>query len=127
MTKISAESYIFNSILEDYLKTKQFLGSRIRQDLNNENSTRLDYKGREIYELLQNAEDAKAETVEIILDTRENLLSISNMGDECLSFTEEGFSSIMMAGTSPNVATYTAKTKDNLPQKQSVIRNKFKG
>ena len=101
MTKISAESYIFNSILEDYLKTKQFLGSRIRQDLNNENSTRLDYKGREIYELLQNAEDAKAETVEIILDTRENLLSISNMGDECLSFTEEGFSSIMMAGTSP--------------------------
>ena len=116
MTKISAESYIFNSILEDYLKTKQFLGSRIRQDLNNENSTRLDYKGREIYELLQNAEDAKAETVEIILDTRENLLSISNMGDECLSFTEEGFSSIMMAGTSPKQLS-----------KQSYIGNKGLG
>ena len=75
-----------------------------------------DYKGREIYELLQNAEDAKAETVEIILDTRENLLSISNMGDECLSFTEEGFSSIMMAGTSPKQLS-----------KQSYIGNKGLG
>ena len=32
-----------------------------------------------------------------------------------------------MAGTSPNVATFTAKTKDNLPQKQSVMHHKFKG
>ena len=116
MEKISAQNHIFKSILADYCKTQQFLGSRIRQDLNNENSTRLDYKGREIYELLQNAEDAQADKVEIKLDTNERLLSISNMGKDCVPFSAEGFGSIMMAGTSPKQLS-----------KQSYIGNKGLG
>ena len=36
MTKISAESYIFNSILEDYLKTKHQLLEKIKTTFDKE-------------------------------------------------------------------------------------------
>lgn len=91
----------FLEILEQYKFTKDFDSSRIRQDLTKEFSTSKDYKGREIYELIQNAEDEESDFVRIELNTNEQLLIISNGGGNCSSFSMSGFSSIMMAEMSP--------------------------
>lgn len=100
---ISPKSSFFYNVLDDYKRTSSFNSSRIKQDLTKEVSTKSDYHGREIFELLQNAEDEKSDFVEIHLDSSKNLLSISNGGVKCTPFTEEGFCSIMMAEMSPKL------------------------
>ena len=71
---------------------------RITADYRLEKGTTESYNGRQILELLQNADDAKTDTVFIELDRENHTLSISNNGD---SFTaEEGIASLMIANTS---------------------------
>lgn len=101
MNNISSESPFFFDILNEYKRTKNFNSSRIKQDLTKEDSTSKDYKGREIYELLQNAEDEKSTHVLIKLNSENRLLSVANGGKDCTPFTEKGFCSIMMAEMSP--------------------------
>ena len=100
---IDADSTFFFNVYEDYKKTQYSGTSRIIQDYIIAKNTRSDYKGREVYELLQNAEDQKSEFVLIELDTKECKLSVSNGGGSCTSFSERGFCSIMMAHMSPKL------------------------
>lgn len=91
MNKITSHSQFFYNVLEDYKRTTSSFSSRIKQDLNKEISTSRDYRGREIYELLQNAEDEMAEFIKIHLDCGTQTLSVSNGGSKCKPFSEKGF------------------------------------
>lgn len=67
----------------------------ILSDYNNENKTKLDYKGRQIYELLQNADDCYSETcseINVKFELRENILIIQNTGKP---FDSRGIISLM--------------------------------
>lgn len=66
-----------------------------------ENQNYRDYEGREILELLQNADDAQSDSVDIQLYSKENRLVITNHGEKTRVFTEEGMRSIMASYLSP--------------------------
>ncbi len=69
-------------------------------DYGTENETVKEYNGRQLLELLQNADDAKSQQVLIKLDTQQNVLTISNKGKKCQSFDAKGVKSIMYASLS---------------------------
>ncbi|MAY53083.1 MAG: hypothetical protein CMC75_07475 [Flavobacteriaceae bacterium] len=71
---------------------------RITADYRLEKGTTESYNGRQILELLQNADDAKTDTVFIELNRENQTLSISNNGDPFTA--EEGIASLMIANTS---------------------------
>ena len=100
METISPQDPVFNTVIEQYNKVvSDFTSSLIRKNLTEEFKTKGDYVGREIYELIQNAEDQKSQYVKITLD--ENFISVENGGPDCVPFSREGFISIMMADMSP--------------------------
>lgn len=72
----------------------------ITSDYNEEKATVKDYNGRQLLELLQNADDAQSQQVLIKLDTKQKTLVISNKGKECNAFSVEGVKSIMYANLS---------------------------
>ena len=88
------------SIWTDY-KVQANGTMRWLQDYRKEIQTYKDYRGREILELLQNADDAQSETVEINIDTNQRILSIINSGSQTIPFTEDGIQSIMLSNLSP--------------------------
>lgn len=71
------------------------------QDYHKEIQEVKQYRGREILELLQNADDAGSDTVNIILNTKENTLSVINSGSSTQPFSIKGIKSIMCANMSP--------------------------
>lgn len=71
---------------------------RIISDYNNEIKTSNDYNNRQILELLQNAEDAKATEVEIVLDKEQKKIVIRNNGEQ---FISKGIASLMISDNSP--------------------------
>lgn len=78
-------------IREKYLRS----AIDILSDYNNENKTKLDYKGRQIYELLQNADDCYTETcpeINVKFELRENILIVQNNGNP---FDSRGIISLM--------------------------------
>lgn len=91
---------IFNLAFEEYISENNVVieDSRILQDFNDEVSTQKDYRGREIFELIQNADDQSASKMVIKLDTENHILTVSNDGEK--PFTEAGFRSIMRARSS---------------------------
>ena len=100
MNKLSPNDSVFNTVIDQYNKVVvDFDSSLIRKNLTEEFKTKGDYVGREIYELLQNAEDQKSSYVKITLD--EQYVSVENGGAECVPFSKKGFISIMMADMSP--------------------------
>jgi hypothetical protein len=72
---------------------------------NREVETEKEYNGRQLLELLQNADDEKSEEVRIDLDTSNNVLTISNRGDNCTTFSDKGIRSLMIS----NLSTKTSK------------------
>lgn len=76
----------------EYATQLSFSSSRIRQDKRIEDDMKQEYSGRELYEMLQNADDEGSPKVEIIL-TEDDRLHIRNWGDR--PFTEGGLLSIM--------------------------------
>jgi Protein NO VEIN, C-terminal len=77
--------------------------ARIIADYNNELETIKEYNGRQILELLQNADDEKSEEVLIELITNENILKISNRGIKCKPFSAKGIKSLMVSNFSPKI------------------------
>lgn len=69
----------------------------ILNHFNNEVATVRDYEGRELLELLQNVDDAGADSVKIVLHG--NMLTIANNGDR--PFSINGYASIMRPFQSP--------------------------
>lgn len=72
---------------------------------NREIETEKEYNGRQLLELLQNADDENSDEVLIKLDTKKNLLTISNRGVDCSPFSYEGIRSLMIS----NLSSKTSK------------------
>ncbi len=71
---------------------------RMIADYNAEKEMIGDYNGRQLLELIQNADDAESHIVEIGLDETNETLTISNTGTP---FSEAGFRSLMTPNLSP--------------------------
>lgn len=67
---------------------------------NREVETEKEYNGRQLLELLQNADDEKSDEVLIELDTKKNILTVSNRGVGCKPFSYEGIRSLMISNLS---------------------------
>ncbi len=81
-----------------YLKDKENLISLYEGEKGINN----DYKGRQLLELIQNADDAESSIVKIIIDTKESKLQIINEG---IPFSFGGYQSLMV----PNLSTKRKK------------------
>ncbi len=78
--------------LSEYISCRNPLRSRIETDKRSENALIRDYSGRELYEIIQNADDQHAMTIEIELDNS-NRLHIRNDGGR--PFSNKGLLSVM--------------------------------
>ena len=67
------------------------------QDFSKEVKALKEYRGREVYELLQNADDAQSDTVLISIDTDQNVLTVENSGADTRLFNYEGIKSILLS------------------------------
>ena len=76
----------------EYSSQLSFSSSRIRQDKKIELDMKQEYSGRELYEMIQNADDEGSPRIELELTT-DNHLHIKNWGNR--PFTEGGLLSIM--------------------------------
>jgi len=72
---------------------------------NREVETEKEYNGRQLLELLQNADDEQSDEVLIELDTTGHVLKISNRGENCTPFSDKGIRSLMIS----NLSTKTSK------------------
>jgi hypothetical protein len=81
---------------EEQMRKSHLLVSRY----NHEKATNKDYNGRQLLELIQNANDAGSEYVAIELDKAARRLRISNSG---APFTIEGFRSLMVPNLSSKI------------------------
>ena len=91
----------FQISIENFIKenrgTFKNSPSRIISDYQGEESLRKAYDGRQILEILQNADDAGAKIVEIHLDKKTKQLTFSNTGTP---FSAEGIGSLMISNLS---------------------------
>jgi hypothetical protein len=85
------------SLIKENVDTYKISTKRIISDYRGEKSFTEAYNGRQLLELLQNADDAKTDEVLIILDKEKQLLTISNNGNP---FDLNGLQSLMLANTS---------------------------
>lgn len=85
------------TLIKSNLKTYQDNSDRFIADYNRELELTKEYNGRQLLELLQNADDAGAEEVEIVWDKESALLTVSNKGE---AFSIGGIKSLMLANLS---------------------------
>lgn len=83
-------------IAENYNTYKSY--SRITSDYRGEKGLTEAYNGRQLLEMLQNADDAQTDKVLLHLDTENNILTIANNG---VPFDIKGLGSLMLANNSP--------------------------
>jgi len=94
MSNLKAEIQNFiNSTITVYKSQPE----RINADRDAENEAKKDYKGRELFELLQNADDQGAEEVLFDVDISNSVLTVANTGK---SFSPEGYKSILLQSNS---------------------------
>lgn len=86
------------SIIDKSIKTYTHSNDRFLSDYNREVELTKEYNGRQLLELLQNADDAGSEHVSISLNTNSQILSISNDGTP---FSIDGINSLMISNLSP--------------------------
>jgi hypothetical protein len=84
-------------LIENQLKTYCDQPARMISDYNRERQLMGEYNGRQILEMLQNADDEGSDAVQIRLDEQKGILTIANRGDP---FTVAGFESLMLANLS---------------------------
>lgn len=84
-------------LVEIQLKNYSEQPSRMVSDYNRERQLVGEYNGRQILEMLQNADDEESDAVLIKLDEENGILTISNQGNP---FTTDGFESLMLANLS---------------------------
>ena len=104
-TQITSTTVVDISQLEEIvLESKDILskGYRMVSAYKEEQSINNDYRGRQLLELIQNADDAGSGYVSIHLDTESHILKIENEGEP---FTTEGFRSLMI----PNLSSKRKK------------------
>lgn len=84
-------------MIDEALKVYKIKPSRVIADYLSEKQYTTDYNGRQILELLQNADDAKTDRILIKLDASEQELTIANNG---VPFDIDGLESLMLANFS---------------------------
>lgn len=84
-------------LINIYTKTYNDNPSIMLSGYGQENQTVADYNGRQILELMQNADDAQSDIIYMELDTKNHLLSVANNG---IAFSLEGVESLMYTGLS---------------------------
>jgi hypothetical protein len=92
LTKQSVEDLI----AENYNTYKSY--SRITSDYRGEKGLTEAYNGRQLLEMLQNADDAQTDKILLHLDTENTILTIANNG---VPFDIKGLGSLMLANNSP--------------------------
>ena len=85
------------TLIMSNLKTYRDNSDRFIADYNRELELTKEYNGRQLLELLQNADDAGAEEVEIVWHKESSLLTVSNKGE---AFSVGGIKSLMLANLS---------------------------
>lgn len=95
MSQLTTEGIV--KLIETYTKTYIDNPSIMLSGYGQENQTVADYSGRQILELMQNADDAQSDCIYMELDTKNNSLSIANNGTP---FSLEGVESLMFTGLS---------------------------
>lgn len=88
---IGIEDPVFNMNMKAYMNPPTSYDCLMRNHFNDEISTLEEYEGRELYELIQNADDAGASCLKIEIENSQ--LTISNDGNK--PFTQDGYASIM--------------------------------
>lgn len=92
-----------NQILEEIQRRKEIYKTSPADMIsayNREIETEKEYNGRQLLELLQNADDEKSNEVKIELDTQKQVLSIANRGEARTPFSFEGIRSLMISNLS---------------------------
>ena len=89
-------------LIDSNLKTYQDISDRFIADYNRELELTKEYNGRQLLELLQNADDANSDEVMISWDTKNTKLTISNKGEP---FSAAGIKSLMLANLSTKTKT----------------------
>lgn len=84
-------------LIESQLKTYREQPARMISDYHRENQLMGEYNGRQILEMLQNADDEGSDTVLIRLDEDQAVLTVANRG---APFKIAGFESLMLANLS---------------------------
>lgn len=74
--------------------------ARMIKEYKTETAITNDYNGRQLLELIQNADDAKSDIISITLNKEKRTLSISNNGEP---FVKEGYRSLMLSGLSSKI------------------------
>jgi len=93
-------------IEEEILKRKNIYKSSpddMISAYNRELETEKEYNGRQLLELLQNADDQESDEVYIQLDTKNHKLIIRNRGQLCKPFSLDGIKSLMISNLSSKV------------------------
>lgn len=88
-----------NKLIEERKQTYNKIDDVVSA-FNGENQISNDYNGRQILEIIQNADDAQAKRIDISIDTNKHILTIYNDGKP---FSYEGIKSIMIANASSKV------------------------
>jgi len=95
--------------IEEEIETRKEIYKKSPSDMisayNREIETEKEYNGRQLLELLQNADDEQSDEVLIELDTKKNTLTISNCGDNCTPFSYKGIRSLMISNLSSKRST----------------------
>jgi hypothetical protein len=95
MSQLTPEG--IEKLIDIYTKTYTDNPSIMLSGYGQENQTVADYNGRQILELMQNADDAQSDCIYIELDAKNKVLSIANNGT---AFSLEGIESLMYTGLS---------------------------
>ena len=92
-----------NKILEE-IKIRKEIYETSPADMisafNREIETEKEYNGRQLLELLQNADDEQSDEVKIELNTTDKILTIANRGTSCTPFSFDGIRSLMISNLS---------------------------
>jgi len=90
--------------IEDLLEKKKKIYridyAQMVSEYKSEEKTTKDYTGRQLLELIQNADDAKSDKILIKIDPEKRILSISNKGEP---FIKEGYRSLMISDLSSRI------------------------
>jgi len=89
---------VIKELIDENVNIYTYSKSRIISDYRGEKGFTAAYNGRQLLELLQNADDAQTDKVLISIDTHKNVLSIANNGSP---FDAKGLRSLMLANISP--------------------------
>ena len=88
-------------IIKDRIKLYLVHPDEIDSRKTGEERVKDDYKGRQILELLQNADDEQSDELLFELNTINKTLEISNRGQKCNPFSVDGIKSLMIPDKSP--------------------------